>query len=179
MPSYRDHPSKATRLEEGEFVVLEDADAADCTVWIFFGRDGQGDELWEGLLSQRIAPDRARICAVPVWVYNLNLGDEVAVVESEAPVATHPVRGGGQHTYRVSFDRETGSDWDGRWRGLMADLERYGCWFDIYNAWLVALSVEHEHLAPVDEYLKQRAARGELEYEAGRTGRPGPQDVTP
>jgi hypothetical protein len=77
---YDEHPSKASASREGRFVVLADAELEDCTVWVAAGANQSTSIKWEGLLARRDA--RARVCAVPFWVYDLNLGDEVAVMDS-------------------------------------------------------------------------------------------------
>jgi hypothetical protein len=170
VPRYLEHPSRATTLRDGELIVLPDALEEDCTVWFSIEPDG---ESWEGLLARRLADDRVRICAVPHFAYDVNLGDEVAVVESEAPVATRVVEDAGNFTFRVAFESADDPD-DDRRRGLMADLEPYGCWFDPRHQRLVAISVPREHAQAVAGYLLDRERRGELEYETGRmkTGSP-------
>jgi hypothetical protein len=170
MPSYDEHPSKASAWRNGEFVVHPEAQAEDCTVWFGRAPDARGEIAWEGLLARRLSKDRARICAVPFWAFDVNLGDEVAIVESQegAPVAEKVVVDAGNFTFRVVFEPPTSED-DARWQELMVDLEPYDCWFDIASQRLVALSSPPQHAHAVADYLWQRQERGELEYETGRT----------
>jgi Domain of unknown function (DUF4265) len=173
MPQYVEHPSRATTLRNGEFVVLPDALAEDCTVWFAVEPGDQDGGAWEGLLARRLADDRVRICAVPHFAYDVNLGDEVSVIASGALVATRVVKDAGNYTFRVAFDRSDDPH-DARWRGLMVDLEPYDCWFDPRHEWLVAISVGPEHAQAVADYLGDRERRGELNYETGRMKTDGP-----
>src|SRR4051794_5152595 len=121
---YEEHPAKVTRLHGGELTIHPDAAISDCTVWFAYE-----PECWEGLLAVRASTDTARICGVPLWVYDLNLGDVVQVVASAegALVAEQRVRESTNFTFRIVFD-DAGPD-DGRWRQLMDDFAPYGCWF--------------------------------------------------
>lgn len=149
------------RRSQGDLVVL--GEGAD-TVWFFLDEhDG-----WEGLLARRIGPDRARICAVPVFAYGVGLGDEVACEERDgAVVATTLVREAGNTTFRVIFPRHGAPEPDERWRSLLTDLERHGCWIDVYSPQLVALSAEPAVVEDVAAYLRGREERGDLAFEAG------------
>ena len=168
MREYDEHPSKVARARRGGAVeVHPEAAAADCTVWVAFELDGT---RWEGLLARRLAPDRALVCAIPFWVYDLNLLDEVSVVDSAegAPVATGRVRDAGNFTYRVAFD--DAADDDRRWRELMTELEPFDCWFDVRDPGYLAISAAPEQAEPVAGHLLEREDRGELHYETGRGG---------
>jgi hypothetical protein len=151
---------------------MPDAELADCTVWFAGSKDATGAVVWEGLLARRLANDRARICAVPIWTYDVNLGDEVEVMESGegAPVAVKVLTDAGNFTFRVAFEPPACDD-DRRQR-LMVELELYECWFDIASPGLAALSASAEHAQAVADYLWQRQERGEVQYEAGRTRQP-------
>lgn len=169
MAEYEEHPSKASSWRDGHFVVLEDATCENCTVW--FSRadaDAASGGLWEGLLARRLAPDRARICAVPFWLYDVNLGDEVELIESgeHAAVATRVVVDAGAYTFRVIFEGAASND--ERWKALMADLECYVCWFDIRSPGYIALSCAAEQAESVAAYLHQREQSEDLRYETGR-----------
>ena len=136
MARYEEHPSKVSAWKEGSFVVAAFAEDADCTVWMAFGEDDDGEPAWEGLLAKRLNESRARIAAVPFWVYDLNVADEVEIVPSaEGPlVATRLVLDAGNVTFRVVFQD------DDQWERLMRDLEQHHCWFDVRSPRLVALS---------------------------------------
>lgn len=172
MTKHYEHPSKVSRLEEGRFVVLDDAEHADCTCRFFFEEDGE--ERWEGLLARRLTTDRARVCGIPVFVYDVNLADEVSVIEADegALVVTEIFRDAGNFSFRVYFPNEPADDADERMRGLMVELESFDCWFDVWSPFLVALSASPEHSQIVADYLLERERRSELEYEAGRSRQP-------
>jgi hypothetical protein len=169
---YDEHPSKASAWRDGRFVVLPDAELEDCTVWVGAEADSTGSVKWEGLLARRLSAERARICAVPFWVYDLNLGDEVAVMDSAegAPVVTGVVVDGGNYTFRVRF--EHAADDDARWRALMVELEPFDCWFDVRSPGLLALSAPPAHAQAVADYLDCREWRGDLLFETGRSAPP-------
>jgi hypothetical protein len=166
---YEEHPSRVAAWRDGELIALPDAEADDCTVWFGAEEHSGGQVRWEGLLARRVAEDRARICAVAFWLYDLNLGDEVSLVESAegALVADGVVRDAGTTRFRVIF--EGAADDDERWRDLMVELEPYGCWFDVRSPGFVAISAPPEHGQAVANHLAEPERRAELRYETGRT----------
>ena len=183
MARYAEHPSKASRFDGRDWVVHEDAANEDCTVWVCVERDEDGDDhRWEGLLGRRLAPDRARIAAVPVFVGGLAFGDEVSLVESGegALVVTGVVRPSGNATFRVLLPRLNGPEeqrWhrgpepvpgDTRWRDLIVELEPLGCWFDVYDPRYVAISAPSSSAATLAELLERRAREGDWRWEAGQ-----------
>jgi hypothetical protein len=169
---YEEHPSKASTWREGRFIVLPDAEQEGCTVWVGAALDSSQAVTWEGLLARRLTGDRARICAVPFWVYDLNLGDEVALMDSAEGVAvvTGVVVDGGNYTFRVRFEHAV--DDDARWRELMVELEPFDCWFDVRSPGFLAVSAPHAHAQAVADYLDDRERRGDLLFETGRSTPP-------
>jgi hypothetical protein len=166
MATYREHPSRASRAGGDGYVVHPGAMAEDTTVW--FPLDDEGD--WEGLLAQRVADDRVRICAVPLFAYNVNLDDEVEVTAGpDAPIAVRVVTDAGNSTFRVLFADPPSTGDDDRWRQMVHELEPYECWFDVYDPTFLALSAPPWSVQRVADYLKARERRGELQYETGRT----------
>jgi Domain of unknown function (DUF4265) len=172
---YEEHPSRASTLRAGEFVVLGDAVDEDCTVWFAAEKMSGGNVRWEGLLARRLATDRARICAVPFWLYDVNLGDEVSIIESVegAPVATGVVHDAGNVGFRVFHPAAADLHDDRRWYRLLEDLERFECWFDPRTPRHVALSAPPQHAQAVADYLQQRGDRGDFEWETIRRTHPG------
>lgn len=154
--------------------MLPDASAADQTVW-FAVDPGEAvdhdDAVWEGLLTRPTAPDRAVVVAVPVFAYDVNLGDELEVVASaEGPlVATRVVRDAGRFTFRVLFPEMEQLADDERWKELQVDLEPYGCWFDVYSRTFIAVSAEPEVAQAVADFLSASEQAGRLQYETGRS----------
>ena len=162
MAEYREHPGRPVRLEDDTLVVLGEG---ELTLWFYLE-----DEGWEGLLARRLAPDRARVCAVPVFAYGVNLGDEVRLEERhDAVVAVAPLRDAGNHTFRVMFPAHGVREPDERWRDLLSDLAPYGCWLDVYSPQLVAVSAAPSTAGDVSSYLRDREERGGLAFEASRT----------
>lgn len=172
MPQFEEHPSKVSAWRDGRFVVLPDAEDADCTIWFAVGSGADNDVQWEGLLGRHLDDDRARVCAVPFWVYNLNLGDEVHTVRSleEALVAVEPILDSGNYTYRVFFTSE--EDDDLSWRELQRDLEQFDCWFDVRTPRFTAISCSPTYAQAVADYLMSRERDGDLHYETGRAAAP-------
>lgn len=164
--SYQEHPSKVTTWRDGQFVVSQEAERADRTVWVAFDTEGD-DASWEGLLATAGDDGKVTVQSVPYFVYDLALGDEVSTVASaEGPlVAVEPTRRSGMLTFRVVFG---GSD-DDRWQQLMRDLEPWSCWFDVRSPRFVAIAASPEHAQAVADYLHSREQRGELQYETGQT----------
>jgi hypothetical protein len=171
---YEEHPSTAASWRDGQFVVFPDAEAADLTVWFGAKVGAGGDVFWEGLLAKRTGSDRARVCGVPFWVYDVNLGDEVSLVDSAegAPVADGIVIDAGNFTFRIIFHEADASD--GRWQELMVEFERYDCWFDVHSPGLVGVSAPQGHARSVADLLSAKERSGELQYETGRSRPPGP-----
>lgn len=153
--------------------MLPDAELEDCTVWVGAEADSAGSVKWEGLLARRLSSGRARICAVPFWVYDINLGDEVALLKSAeaALVVAGVVVDGGNYTFRVRFEDVTHDDV--RWRELIVELEPFGCWVDVRSPGLLAMSAPPTHAQAVADYLDVRERRGDLLFETGRSAPPG------
>ena len=157
-----EHPSRASRFAGGQYVVLPDALSENATVWFAFEPD-----RWEGVLAVRYERDRARLAGVPLWTYGVNLGDVVEVVESGegAPVAVRVVEPSSNRTFRVVFEDIAPGDHDERWRGILMDLEPYGCWFDVLGPGYVAISAAVEESDAVENYLRSRFDSGDFIYE--------------
>lgn len=172
MSEFEEHPSRVATWRDGRFVVLPDAVEEDCTVWFPVDRGRDHAIAWEGLLARRTGPDRAVVCAVPFWLYDVNLGDEVVLRQRPdgADVADAVVRDGGNYTFRVAFS--DARDDDDRWRRLMVDLATWDCWFDVRGPAYVAISVPAAHAQAVADLLAAREAAGELVYETGRSTPP-------
>lgn len=172
MVEFEEHPSRAAAWRAGRFVVLPDAELEDCTVWVGADAGSEGSVTWEGLLARRLSSTTARICAVPFWVYDLNLGDEVALMESAdgAPVVTGVAADAGNYTFRVLFADPP--DGDARWHELMIELEPFDCWFDVRSPGFIAVSAPPTRAQAVADYLSERERRGELQFETGRSAPP-------
>jgi hypothetical protein len=152
-------------LVEGQLVGYPPVADEDCTLW--FALPDAPDE-WEGILGSRRSDDTAEVVGVPVFVYDVNLGDVVRTVSSAegATVVSEVVVDGGNYTFRVIFDREASPG--EHWKRLMKDLEPFGCWFDTWSEILVAVSVDAAKAQAVADYLATRENQGELKYETGR-----------
>lgn len=165
MSDYEEHPSKTSAWRDGRFVVHPEAAAEDSTVWFGTGDSGPEGLIWEGLLCRRLSDERVRICAIPFWLYDVSIGDEVAVMRSGegALVADGTVQAAGNFTFRVILSN------DGAWQGLMRDLEPLACWFDIRTPTYIAIACPPERAQELADELQARESRGELQYETGRS----------
>jgi hypothetical protein len=170
VPQYVEHPSRAGRWRAGAFEVHPDAARATETVWISLGPGPDGEPAWEGLLAGTPQPDLAVIAAVPVFAYDLNLGDEVEVAPSaEGPlVAVRPIHDAGRFTFRVLFPDAHDPE-DASWVALQQDLEPFGCWCDVYSPQLVAVSAEADVAQAVADFLADEQRAGRWVYETGRS----------
>lgn len=164
--TYREHPSKAVRLVAGALVGYPRAVEQDCTLWVAL--PDRTDE-WEGVLGRWISEDEAEVVGIPVFAYDLDLGDVVRVVRSAegAPVVSALVTKSGSYTFRAWFERE--SEAGEHWTKVMQDLEPFGCWFDTWSERLIAISVAATHAQSVADYLQARESASELKYETGRS----------
>ena len=170
MAEIEEHPSKATTWIDGVFVVSPDADKANVTVWVSAEAHTDGAVKWELLSATKLSADRARLTAVPFFVYDMNFGDDVVLEDQSEgdPVAPSVAKASGNETFRVVFDGANAKD--DRWVGVMVDLEHLGCWFDIRGPGFMAISVGKEHVAEVAHYLEERVEdEGDLRYESGRS----------
>ena len=165
-----EHPGTVARWRDGDFEVHPDAATATQVVWVAVDPAEDGQVVWEGLAAQPSGEGRAVVVAVPVFAYDLNLGDEVEVVESaEGPlVAVRPLQDAGRFTFRVWFP-----DWpdlakDERWKDLQVEFERFGCWFDVYSPRLVAVSADADVAQAVADALDVGERTGRFIYETGR-----------
>jgi hypothetical protein len=65
------------------------------------------------------------------------------------------------------------ADWpdlqqDERWKDLQIELERFGCWFDVYSPRLVAVSADPGVAQEVADFLDAGEKAGRFIYETGR-----------
>jgi hypothetical protein len=165
---YEEHPAKAAAWREGRFVVFPSADTADCTALFSAEQATEGRVMWEGLLCRRLARDRALVCAMPFWVYDVGLGDEVALTESAegAPVVTSVVTDAGSSIFRVFIDASADED---AWQRMMRDLEPFDCWSDVRTPRFLAIAAPPAHSQAVADYLQEREQHGDIQYETGRS----------
>jgi hypothetical protein len=170
MAEIEEHPSKATTWQDGVFVVSPEADRANVTVWVSAEAHTGGSVKWELLLATKLSADRARLAAVPYWVYDLSYGDDVILEDQSEgdPVGAGVGKASGNATFRVVFDG-AGKD-DDRWVSVMVDLERFGCWFDVRGPGFMAISADRGHAGDVADYLAEREEdEGDLRFETGRS----------
>lgn len=163
-PVHREHPTPTGHWVDGSLCPYPPALEADTTVW-FYMLEADGTQLWEGLRATSVADDRICVAAVPLFAYNLHLGDHVTVVASaEGPlVATGIVSRGNFRTFRA---------WLGEGRSAsLTDLIRrfgeFGCLIEGYSDTLIGFGCTVELAPAVVGLLNAAAGRGELIWESG------------
>ncbi len=111
------------------------------------------------------------ICCIPFFVYDLALGDEVAV--SASPTGSYKmdkvVRQSGHYTFRVFLGGN-----DDAWEAISDEINQratqLGCLYEWFSARLVALDAPMERAArALSGFLLQLQEAGQLHYETGRT----------
>jgi hypothetical protein len=173
VPRYVEHPTHAGAWRRGGYEVLPEAETATHTVWFAVEPGEDDDTVWEGLRAHVPETGRAVIAAVPVFAYDVDLGDEVEVVaSSEGPlVGVRVLRDSGRFTFRVSLNGRQPSP-DG-WHGLQRELEPYGCWFDVWSPTLIAISADAAVARAVADHLYAQQLAGRFIYETGHQSKPG------
>jgi hypothetical protein len=163
---FREHPSKVVRLVGGELVVYPLSAEEDCTLWFALA---DGPDEWEGVLGKRQSADTAELVGIPVFAYDVNLGDVVRTVTSAegAAVVAEVAVDAGNYTFRAFFQDDSAPG--EHWKRVMTDLEQFGCWFDTFSENLIAISVDAPNSQAVADYLAARETMTDLKYETGRT----------
>jgi hypothetical protein len=148
----------------------------DSAVYAPVDLDGLRAETWEVLPARAVADDVVEVCSIPLFVYDVNLGDQVAVIardidgSGDRVACFHGVvRKGGHWTFRVDLGETANPP-------LAEELERHlgrsGCLFEWWDPTLCAIDVPDSARAQeVADHLLALERRGRLEYETGRTGK--------
>ncbi|BBH17737.1 hypothetical protein Back2_20240 [Nocardioides baekrokdamisoli] len=108
----------------------------------------------------------AEVRAIPLFAYDLNYGDEVAVMSSDegALVATSVVADKGRYTFRVW--REDG---DAEvMHAVISDFGEMGCAIELYRDHLLGLACERASVQAVADALSAGEKSGSFVYETGR-----------
>ncbi|MEV4263529.1 DUF4265 domain-containing protein [Kribbella sp. NPDC049584] len=137
------------------------------TVWFAIPTEPDAPRIWEGLRARR-SPGRetAEICAVPLFAYDLNFGDEAAVIASGkgALVATAIVVDGGNYTFRIwqeDADETALSQ-------VAVEFAEMGCLIEGYSGHLLGLSCDRALGQAVADELHAGERDGRFTYETGR-----------
>lgn len=163
-PEYREHPTPTGHWVDGSLCPYPPALEADTTVWLYMLED-DGMQLWEGLRATSLFDDRVCLAAVPLFAYNLHLGDHVAVVASaEGPlVATGIVSRGNFRTFRASLSEEASANLP----DLIRRFGELGCLIEGYSDTLIGFGCTVDQAPAVLEALATAASRDELIWESG------------
>ncbi|NEK87839.1 DUF4265 domain-containing protein [Blastococcus saxobsidens] len=174
MSSFLEHPGTVGRLRGRVVEEHPDVAAATQTVWVAVYPAGDGEVAWEGLRARPSGEGRAVLVAVPVFAYDLALGDEVEVVATaEGPlVVVRRLQDAGRATFRVWFPDWPDLERDDRAAELQRELGRFGCWFDVYSPSLVAVSAEPDAVQAVADHLAEQERAGRFIFEPGRPSAP-------
>jgi hypothetical protein len=164
---YKEHPTLTCHLVDGQLVPVPDSVEANATVWFALPTASGEDQVWEGLAAQRAeGGDRAQIRAVPLFAYDINYGDDVAVMASGegALVATGMIRDGGRYTFRV-WREDADPD---ALRQVVTEFGQMGCYIEGYSERLVGLSCKQHEAQTVADALLAGEQQGRFVYETGR-----------
>lgn len=155
------------RLADAQITPAPETSRANTTVWFALPREPGDDQVWEGLLAEhREGEDHATVLAVPLFAYDVNFGDEVAVMPSaEGPlVATRVSSDAGSYTFRVWLDE---ADQDAI-RQLGTEFGEIGCYLEAYNDQLLGLSCPENLAQRVAGALFTGEQQRRFVYETGR-----------
>jgi hypothetical protein len=120
-----------------------------------------GQNEWEQLWGEKIAPQRFVICCIPFFVRDVALGDEV---ETDADfVLQRVIRPSGQVTFRVWF----GGHENATRQNLVREIEAMQISLEWSSVNLLALSVHEGESQRLADYLQLRENEGVLQYETG------------
>ncbi|MFI5693506.1 DUF4265 domain-containing protein [Kribbella sp. NPDC051586] len=164
---YKEHPTVTCSLVVGQLVPVPDSLEADVTVWLGLPEHGESGQIWEGLVAKRLAgQDRVEIRAIPMFAYDLNYGDEVAVVASAegSLVATGISKDSRNYTFRIWLEH---GDSD-QIRQILTEFGGMGCLVEAYSAKLMALSCPPDAAQAVADALQSGELEGRFVYESGR-----------
>jgi hypothetical protein len=128
----------------------------------------EGGEYWEELWVRSLGEDRFEVCCIPMFVYDLALGDEVETEAGGDHKLKRVVRPSGHFTFRVRFDREKYPDEPTRVTTAVSRLE---CLSEWHSPDLIGLDADSPQRArALETFLIEEESQGRLVYETGRTG---------
>ena len=164
---YREHPGVTCHALDGALVPIPAVQESDATVWFAIPTEPDAPRIWEGLRARR-SPGRetAEICAVPLFAYDLNFGDEVAVIASGegALVATAIVVDGGNYTFRIWQEDAD----EAALSQVAIEFAEMGCLIEGYSGHLLGLSCDRALGQAVADELYAGERDGRFTYETGR-----------
>lgn len=124
---------------------------------------------YEQLWARKLNENRFEICCIPVFAYDLALGDEV-VTRSEAErlhVVDKVVKPSGRFAFRVWFGDSSNPAVRNE---VIERLGKLGALFEWYSQNLLAVDAENQEFAQaVADFLKGQEDLQQLNYETGRT----------
>jgi hypothetical protein len=164
---YREHPVVTCHAVDGALVPIPAAQGADATVWFAIPSEQDAPRIWEGLRARRgPGGETAKICAVPLLAYDLNFGDEVAVIASGegALVATAIVVDGGNYTFRIWQEDAD----EAALSQVAIEFGEMGCLIEGYSGHLLGLSCDRALAQEVADQLHAGERAGRFTYETGR-----------
>ena len=165
---YKQHPSPTGYLIDGQLVPVPESVAATETVWFALPAGVEEGQVWEGLAAETTkAEDRVKLRAVPLFVYDVNYGDEISVVVSaeEPLVATGITKDAGNCTFRAWMHEDAG---DEALRDVVTVFGALGCLIEGHSDGLIGLSCSPEKAQHVADALEVAEKDGRFTYETGR-----------
>jgi hypothetical protein len=125
----------------------------------------------EQLVGRRVADNELELCCIPFFLYDVSLGDIVAIDNDD--MFERVVRPSGRYTFRVWFGKESDPK-DAPKDQIAAELElELGALLEWHGADLLAVDAEDGVAAQtIADYLQARENAGEITYETGKTVSP-------
>jgi hypothetical protein len=164
---YKEHQTVTCHLVDEQIVPVPETSRANATVWFGLPREPGRDQVWEGLLAEhREGDDHAIVLAVPLFAYDLNFGDGVAVMRSGegSLVASQILSDAGNYTFRIWLEDADPATI----RQLATEFGEMGCYVEGYSDQLLGLSCPGDLAQTVADALSAGEEQRRFAYETGR-----------
>lgn len=161
---YLEHPSLTGHFRDGQLTPMPEAEMANTTVWFALPPD-DGPQVWEGLRAASQPDGSFVLCAVPLFAYDLNFGDQVAAIASAegALVATEILDDRRHFTFRVALH-----DGGASVQEVVETFGTMGCLIEGWSDSLVGLGCDAATAQSVADRLAHEERAERLAYETGR-----------
>jgi len=162
-----EHPTVTCHLVDEQMVPVPETSKANTTIWFGLPREPGRDQVWEGILAEhREGDDHALVLAVPLFAYDVNFGDGVAVMPSGegALVAAQILSDAGNQTFRIWLEDAD----EATIRQLAMEFGEMGCYVEGYSHRLLGLSCPGVLAPTVADALSAGEEQRRFAYETGR-----------
>lgn len=128
----------------------------------------QTEKRWEQLWARQIGENRFEICCIPVFAYDLALGDEVETEPHDAKcfVVARVVKPSGRYVFRLWFGD---AKHPATREEILQELQQMGALVEVYSHNLVGVDATAKIAQKVADALHQREQLEHLIYETGHS----------